>query len=112
MNKKTLSIFGIVFLLSIFALNFISAVDFDDDISNSDKETFDEILEPIMKIYNLIKYSATVLAVILMLFGGITYMTAGSNPGKREQAKNIIMYVVIGLIVIWVAPLIVNFIVS
>ena len=112
MKSKAFSIFGIVFLLSIFALNFVVAIDFDDDISNSDKETFDEILEPVMKIYNLVKYSASVLAVIILLFGGITYMIAGSNPAKREQAKNVIMYVVIGLIVIWVAPLMVNFIVS
>ena len=112
MKSKAFSIFGIVFLLSIFALNFVVAIDFDDDISSSDKETFDEILEPVMKIYNLVKYSASVLAVIILLFGGITYMTAGSNPAKREQAKNVVMYVVIGLIVIWVAPLVVNFIVS
>ena len=112
MKNKTFSIFGIIFLLSIFALNIVVAIDFNEDISNSDKETFDEILEPVMKIYNLVKYSATVLAVMILLFGGITYMTAGSNPAKREQAKNVVMYVVIGLIVIWIAPLIVNFIVS
>ena len=112
MKSKTFSIFGIIFLLSLFAINLVVAIDFNDDISNSDKETFDEILEPVMKIYNLVKYSASVLAVIILLFGGITYMTAGSNPAKREQAKNVIMYVVIGLIVIWVAPLMVNFIVS
>ncbi len=112
MKNKAFFIFGIVFLLSIFVLNLVVAIDFNEDISDSDKETFDEILEPVMKIYNLVKYSASVLAVIILLFGGITYMTAGSNPAKREQAKNVIMYVVIGLIVIWVAPLIVNFIVS
>jgi preprotein translocase subunit SecE len=112
MNKKTFSMLGLVLLLSVFVLNFISAVDFNQDISSQDKETFDQILEPIMKIYNLVKYSASVLAVIVLLSGGITYMTAGSNPAKREQAKNVIMYVIIGLIVIWIAPLIVNFIVS
>lgn len=112
MKSKTLAIFGLVFLLSIFAMQFVSGADFDQDISDEDKESFDEILEPVMKIYNLIKYSATVLAVVVLLFAGLTYMTAGSNPAKREQAKNMVMYVVIGLIVIWVAPLIVNFIVS
>ena len=112
MNKKTFSMLGLVLLLSVFVFSFISAVDFNKGISSQDKETFDEILEPIMKIYNLVKYSASVIAVIVLLSGGITYMTAGSNPAKREQAKNVIMYVVIGLIVIWIAPLIVNFIVS
>ena len=112
MKSKTLAIFGLVFLLSIIAMQFVSAVDFDQDISDEDKETFDEILEPVMKVYNLIKYSATVIAVLVLLFAGLSYMTSGSNPGKREKAKNMVMYVVIGLMVIWVAPLIVNFIVS
>ena len=112
MKSKTLAIFGLVFLLSLIAMQFVSAVDFDQDISDEDKETFDEILEPVMKVYNLIKYSATVIAVLVLLFAGLSYMTSGSNPGKREKAKNMVMYVVIGLMVIWVAPLIVNFIVS
>jgi len=112
MKSKTLAIFGLVFLLSLIALQFVNAVDFDQDISDQDKETFDEILEPVMKIYNLVKYSATVLAVLVLLFAGLTYMTAGSNPAKREQAKDMVTYVVIGLIVIWIAPLMVNFIVS
>jgi len=111
MKSKILAIVGLVFLLSIIAMQFVSSADFDQDISDEDKETFDEILEPVMKIYNLVKYSATVLAVVVLLFAGLTYMTSGSNPAKREQAKNMVMYVVIGLIVIWIAPLIVNFIV-
>jgi len=112
MKNQILVVFGIVFLLALLTLPMIMAVSFDDDISDEDKATFDEILEPVMKIYNLIKYVATVVAVIVILFAGITYITSGSNAGKREQAKNMIMYVVIGLIVIWGAPLIVNFIVG
>jgi cation transport ATPase len=110
MESKTWAIFGLVFVLSFFALQFVYAADFSQDISAEDKSTFDEILEPVMKIYNLVKYSATVLAVVVLLFAGVIYMTSGSNPAKREQAKNMVMYVVIGLIVIWIAPLVVNFI--
>jgi hypothetical protein len=112
MKSKSLAIFGVVFLLSVIVMQFISSADFNGDISSEDKETFDEILEPVMKIYNLIKYSASVLAVLFLLFAGVNYMTSGSNPAKREQSKNMVMYVVIGLIVIWIAPLIVNFVVS
>ena len=50
MKSKTLAIFGLVFLISIIAMQFVSAVDFDQDISEEDKETFDEILEPVMKV--------------------------------------------------------------
>jgi len=112
MKNKVFAIFGLVLLLSLIGLQFLSAVDFNEDITEEDKEVFDEILEPVMKIYNLIKYSATVIAVMVFLFAGVTYMMAGSNPAKREQAKNMVTYVVVGLIVIWVAPFVVNFIVN
>jgi len=112
MKNKVFAIFGLVLLLSLIGLQFLSAVDFNEDITEEDKEAFDEILEPVMKIYNLIKYSATVIAVMVFLFAGVTYMMAGSNPAKREQAKNMVTYVVVGLIVIWVAPFVVNFIVN
>jgi type IV secretory pathway VirB2 component (pilin) len=112
MKQKVWSILGLMFLLLAVGLQLVSAVDFDEDISAEDKATFDEILDPIMKVYNLVKYAASVIAVVVLLFAGITYLTAGGNPGKREQAKNMIMYVVIGLVVIWAAPLIVDFIVG
>jgi len=98
-------------VLALMATPLVMA-DFGDPPSQEDQDTFDEILEPIMKIYNLVKYSATVLAVVVLLFAGVNYMTSGSNPGKREQAKSMVMYVVIGLAVIWAAPLLVGFIVG
>ena len=112
MKRNLLAIFGLILVVSVMATQLVMAVEFNDEISSDDKATFDEILEPVMKIYNLVKYSATVLAVVVLLFAGVTYMTAGADPSKREKAKNMAMYVIIGLVVIWVAPLIVEFIVG
>jgi len=109
--RKNYAVFGLTLFLALMAAPFVMA-DFGDPPSDEDIETFDEILEPSMKIYNLVKYSATVLAVVVLLFAGVTYMTSGSNPGKREQAKNMTMYVIIGLVVIWAAPLLVGFVVG
>jgi len=112
MNKRIYSIIGLVLFVAIFALQLVTAVDFNQTISASDKATFDTMLSPVMKIYNLVKYFASVIAVVVLLFAGITYITSGNDPGKREKAKNMAMYVIIGLIVIWLAPLIVNFIIG
>ncbi|MGK0209117.1 MAG: hypothetical protein ACI83O_000382 [Patescibacteria group bacterium] len=71
---------------------------------------FDAILTPIRTVYDLVKYTATVISGLVMLFAGITYIISGSDPGKREQAKNMITYVVVGLIVIWAAPFVVDLI--
>ncbi len=105
-------------LLALFVLTLVLispvvlAVDFNQQPSAEDKATFDQILQPVMKVYNLVKYAATVIAVIVLLFAGISYMTSGADPKKRDTAKSMAMYVVIGLIVIWAAPIIVNFIIG
>ena len=62
MKTNLLAIFGLVLIASIMATQLVMAVDFNQDISSEDQATFDEILEPVMKIYNLVKYSATVLS--------------------------------------------------
>jgi len=106
---------NLVFLTGILLFMLVSpvlgAVDMGS-ISSSDRDTFNEILEPVMKIYNLIKYTATVIACIMGVFAGATYITSGSDPRKRETAKQMIMYILIGLVIIWAAPLIVNFVVG
>jgi len=71
---------------------------------------FDDILRPLMTIYDLVKYAATIIAGLVMLVAGITYISSGSDPGKREKAKNMVMYVIVGLIVIWAAPFVVDLI--
>lgn len=88
------------------------AVDFDEEISPEDQETFDSILEPVMKIYNFIKYAATVIAVVFLVFAGVTFIMSGGDTARRESAKMMATYIIIGLIIIWVAPLIVEYLVG
>ncbi len=103
--KKTL--FLVLALLLVTPL--VAAIEIP---SSTDTEAFNEILAPVFKIYNFVKYTASVIAVMVLLFAGISAMTSGGNPAKRENAKTMAMYVVIGLIIIWAAPLVVNLIVS
>ena len=79
-------------------------------ISAASNDDYEEIMKPLETIYDLTKYAATLIAGLVMLFAGITYITSGSEPGKREKAKNMIMYVLIGLMVIWAAPFVVKLI--
>lgn len=87
---------------------FADRADLDTELSAEDRAQFDEILTPVMKIYNFVKYIASVIAAIALLGAGISYMGSGNDPRKRETSKNIAMYVVIGLVIIWAAPLIVQ----
>jgi len=111
MNKKILLI-ALLGLLLLPAFAFADVAELNTTVSPEDKAKFDEILSPVMKIYNFIKYIASAVALLFLLYGGISFMTAGSDPRQKENAKNIITYVVIGLLVIWAAPLIVELLVA
>ena len=98
-----------LFLIWVFPL---ASGQFNESISPEDQETFNQILDPVLKIYNLIKYAATFIAVLVLLLAGINYILSGNDPKKRENAKGMVMYVIIGLAIIWAAPLVVQFIVG
>ncbi|MGV8142260.1 MAG: pilin [Candidatus Pacearchaeota archaeon] len=95
----------------MLVLQVVSA-QFNGTITPQEQQTFDTILEPILRIYNLIKYAATFIAVIMLVLAGVNYIAGGSDPQKRESAKGTIMYVFIGLAIIWAAPWFVQFIVN
>ncbi len=108
-GKNMKHIFAILLLLLVLPM-VAAEINFDEELDAEDEEQFDEILSPIMKIYNFIKYGATVFGVMMLVFAGITFLTSGGEQGKKEKAKNMGVGVVVGLIVIWVAPLVVNYI--
>lgn len=108
MSQRTSQKAKAIGLLTITAFLFFTFMQMT--LVSAQSNQFEEILRPIETIYNLVKYAATVIAGLVMLFAGITYISSGSDPQKREQAKNMVMYVIIGLIVIWAAPFVVNLI--
>jgi cytochrome bd-type quinol oxidase subunit 2 len=107
------NIFIVLFGLLLLALPVVLAdVNFNSGLTDDQKQTFDQILAPLMKIYDFVKYASTVIGVLMFVYAGITFVTAGGEQAKKERAKQIATGVVIGLILIWVAPLVVNYLVK
>ena len=104
MNKSIL-----ILLLLLMPMAF-AELDFDAGLTVDEEEQLDGILAPVMKVYNILKYAATVLGVLMIVFAGISFVTAGGETAKKDRAKHMVGGVVIGLIVIWVAPLVVKLI--
>lgn len=50
------------------------------------------------------------IAVLFLILGGLQYVTSSGNKDKAEQAKQTILYAVIGLIVIALSFVIVSFV--
>lgn len=53
---------------------------------------------------------AGAIAVIIIIVGGLTYITSSGDSSRIKQAKDIILYAVIGLIVAILAYAIVHFV--
>jgi multisubunit Na+/H+ antiporter MnhB subunit len=53
-----------------------------------------------------------IVAVIVIILGGIQYMMSQGDPGKTKKAKDTILYGLIGLIVCLLAFAIVQFVIN
>jgi len=61
-------------------------------------------------IINWFSIIVGVIAVIMIIVGGLKYITSGGESGKVSSAKTTIIYALIGLVVVALAQLIVHFV--
>ena len=64
------------------------------------------------QVTNTILYIVGIIAVIMLIIGGIKYVVSGGDSKKVTDAKNTILYAIIGLIIAFLAYAIVNFVIS
>lgn len=63
-------------------------------------------------IINTLLVIAGIVAVIVIIVGGISYTVSAGDPAKVKKAKDTVLYAVIGLVVAILAFSIVNFVVD
>ncbi len=66
----------------------------------------------IKNVLNVLFIAIGVIAVFMIIYSGIIYMTAAGDPGKIATAKKSIMYAIVGLVIAIMAYAIVNFIIG
>lgn len=64
------------------------------------------------QITNVVLYIVGVIAVIMLIIGGIKYVVSGGDAKKVTDAKNTVLYAIIGLIIAFLAFAIVNFVIT
>ncbi len=70
----------------------------------------DDITKFITLVVNIISIIVGFVAVVMIIWGGMKYVTSGGESGKITSAKNTIMYALIGLVVVALAQFIVRFV--
>jgi hypothetical protein len=64
------------------------------------------------EITNVILFVVGILSVIMLIYGGLRYVISGGDSKKVTDAKNTIMYAIIGLIIAILSFAIVNFVIN
>ena len=62
------------------------------------------------RITNTVLYAVGIISVIMLIYGGLRYVVSGGDSKKVTDAKNTILYAIIGLIISLLAYAIVNFV--
>lgn len=64
------------------------------------------------RITNTVLYIVGVISVIMLVWGGLRYILSGGDSKKITDAKNTILYAIIGLVIAVLAYAIVNFVLN
>lgn len=64
------------------------------------------------RLTNTVLMAVGLISVIMLIFGGLRYITSGGDAKKVTDAKNTILYAIIGLVICVLSYAIVNFVLS
>lgn len=69
----------------------------------------DTILKKVIQIFSIV---VGFVAVVMIIVGGIKYITSGGNDSNVAGAKNTIIYAVIGLIIVALSQVLVHYVLN
>lgn len=72
----------------------------------------DQVNSLVQNIINILLMATGIIAVIMIIIGGIRYTLSNGDSSQISSAKNTVLYAVIGLVVSILAYAIVNFVVG
>ena len=98
--------------------NFITTLAADGSVTKIGQEITpvgdgkNSLASDVVGILNAVIGALGILAVVVIILGGVQYMTSSGDAGKVKKAKDTILYGVIGLIIVALAFAIVNFVIG
>lgn len=77
-----------------------------------DVEAEGKVNDLIALIINIFSIIVGVVSVIMIIIGGLKYITSSGDSNNVQSAKNTILYAIIGLVIVALAQIIVRFVLS
>lgn len=66
----------------------------------------------VQNILTVVYWAIVVIAVIVIIIGGLTYVTSTGDPSKTAKAKAAITVAIVGLVIMFLASAIINFVIN
>jgi len=93
--RKYLTYISIFFLVSVPSAAMAQNNSFDIN-----EGVFQSITDALQEVYNLSAPIALTLVILYLLYGAFLFATSGGNQEQREEAKDMLLYGTVGLILI------------
>ena len=93
-------------------INTMAAMTVNKLNNNNFKDSGDSIEKTIGNIISTVIGILGIVCVIIIIMGGVQYMTSSGDAGKVKKAKDTILYGVIGLIICVLAFAITQFVIG
>ena len=101
-----------VSIIILFSSHVATAAQLDEPISSTEKQAFDKILEPVSKIYKMLKYGVSLVAAIYLLIAAVQFIASGNDLRLRNDAKTRATFVFIGMTILWATPYFISYMVT
>jgi ABC-type Fe3+ transport system permease subunit len=88
----------------------LAQAQFQQDVSVPSLPGGSDLPAAIITIVNVLLVLAAIVAAIFVIIGGVQYMTASGDEEQAKRGRNTVLYAAIGLIIIGLAAVIVNFV--
>lgn len=120
--KKIIAAIITIFTLASVPLTPVAAVDVFDNCNGAGSDTTickasrtDKLFGANglwNRILNTFTYIIGAVAVLMIIIGGLRYVTSNGDPAQLTGAKNTILYAAVGLVIAAMANAIVNFVLT
>ena len=108
-----MAITSLLYVMPTFAANSQSARDrAAEGLSNVNEGSNTDLMGSIRLILNAVFGVVGMIAVVMIILGGISYATSQGDPGKVKKGKDTILYGIIGLVITLLAFAIVTFVLN
>jgi|GEM_PF-1232823 len=75
-------------------------------------DSSEQVSTTLKSVLNILSFVVGIIAVIMLIIGGIRFITSQGDSGSTASARNTIIYALVGLIVVVMAQFLVQFVIG